>query len=135
MNHQQLLEMTYDAATCFIPEEQLTGEQKEKLDNIRYRFCDCRRCRTIRLESINLTIPRVGGHANKRTNTVSIPRELFKTCLSLPPPLFLLDLIAINLHEIIHILFPDFNEAETQKKTLEWLQSYSWKELAEPAAE
>lgn len=71
------------------------------------------------------------GHANRKTLEICISRAVLNEHIDLPYSMFLLDLVVATLHEIVHILFPEFNEEETDNKAYEWLKKNKWVEHAE----
>ena len=127
----KLLELVYNSALCYIPHEQLDAKQLEKLDNITYRWCKCRRCQKPFKIKDEIIIPQNAGHANKKTLEICLSRPLLKQYEDLTPAIFLLDLIATALHEIVHVVYPEFNEDKTVVKTWEWLKRNSWVDDAE----
>ena len=122
----KLLQLVYDAATCYVPTEQLNEEQLERFDNITYRWCNCRRCKKSFKIRDKVLIPQNAAHANQISLEIRISRPVFKRHIDMAYPIFLLELIATTLHEIVHILFPEFNEDETINKTWEWLRKNEW---------
>lgn len=132
LSQKKLLEITCNAAECFIPTDKLTDEQREKLDNIHYRLCDCWRCKKA------LTSPKIDsktlGHANKKTHSIGMSRGAIKLLAGinktgLTVPVFPLLFIQTILHEIIHILFPGYGEKDVDNKAFEWLNSFNWKRI------
>lgn len=136
ISEEKLLEIVYNTTLCFIRTDELTDEQLNKLDNITYSLCDCPMC------SGRKTFPRplkAIGHADERSNSISISRNAIKEMAGLDElsrrqliwsmPAFLLQFIVTILHEIIHILFAEYNEEEVNKKTVEWLNSFDWSEF------
>jgi len=122
----KLLQLVYDAATCYVPTEQLNEEQLERLDNITYRWCNCRRCKKALKIGDKTIRPQYAGHANKRTLEICLSRSFLRKRVDMPYAMFLLELIGTTLHEVVHILFPQFNEEETIDKTWEWLKNSEW---------
>lgn len=127
----KLLQLVYDAATCYVPAGQLNEEQLERFDNITYRWCNCRRCRRAFKIGDKVIIPQNAGHANKRTLEIFLARSVLRQHIDIPHAMFLLELIATTVHEIVHILFPELNEEETIDKTWEWLKNNEWVAHAE----
>jgi len=41
-------------------------------------------------------------------------------------PVGFLSMMKTTLHEIIHILYPDFVEMEVEEKATKWLNSFNW---------
>lgn len=132
ISQKKLLEILFEAAQCFIPTDELDDEQKDKLDNITYRLCDCWRCKKA------LTSPNIDwkalGHANKRTYRIGVSRDAVKLLAGIGKhgmtiPIFLLQLMKTILHEIIHILFAEYDEEKVREKTNEWLSSFDWAEV------
>lgn len=129
----KLLDMAFEAATCFVPTEKLTGEQLDRFDNIQYRLCrsNCPICKELRVRD---NLPSVLGHAQGLTCHIGITHDLMNELgnvhgkFKMAVPIFLLELISTCLHEIIHIVFPEYSEAEVRNKTVEWLTSYQWKD-------
>ena len=126
--------MGIGAASCYIPVEELNQDQLERLDNITYRWCNCERCRRPLKIGDKVLIPQNAGHANRKTLEICLSRQVPKENMDITPPIFLLTLIAISLHEIVHILFPRFDEDQTVNKTWEWLKQNSWVTYAEARA-
>ena len=122
----KLLQLVYDAATCYVPTEQLNEEQLERLDNITYRWCNCRRCKKALKIGDETIRPQYVGHANKRTLEICLSRSFLRKRVDMPYAMFLLELIGIALHEVVHILFPEFNEEETIDKTWVCLKNNEW---------
>jgi hypothetical protein len=127
----RLLDWAYEAATCFVPMKKLTEEQLDKFDDIKIKLCrpNCVTCKEIRSRGVQ---GEVYGHAQRLTCHIGITHDVlrdlggidrkFKTVV----PVFLLELIATILHEIIHILFPAYSEKEVEDRTVEWLNSHDW---------
>ena len=122
----KLLELVYNAATCYVPNEELNEEQLERFDNIRYRWCNCRRCRRALKIKEKVLIPQYVAHANRSTLEISFSKPVLKEHINMPYSMFLLALIATALHEIVHVLFPEFNEEEAVDKTWKWLKKNNW---------
>jgi len=135
ITQKKLLEIVFEAASCFIPTDELTREQKQKLDNIRYKLCNCRICKKA-LESPK-TEWKALGHANRRTWEIGISRDAVKLMAGIGKyrkleniiPIFLLHLEQTIVHEIIHILFPELSEVQVRNKTSEWLNSFDWNQV------
>jgi hypothetical protein len=117
VSQEAIFTLIYNAATCFIPTKELTSEQLEKLDNITIRGCTCRLCRGKHL-----------GHANSKRLEIGWSKPFFSELvtqkLSMNATLF--EAVGTVLHEIIHILFPQYDEEETRKQTCEWLKKNLW---------
>ena len=128
VSQNAVFSLIYNAATCFIPREELTEEQREKLDNITYKSCYCPLCS-------GKTGKKVLGHANRQMSRINWSNDFFKPLikqdLMMPETLFLL--LDTALHEIIHIIYPEFDEYETKKKTAEWLKRNLWLEVHKQA--
>lgn len=122
----KLLDLIYNAATCYVPSDELTEEQKERFDNITYRWCNCRRCKKALKISGKTIKPQYAGHCNKKTLQICLSKSNLKEFIELPYSMFLLQLIATAVHEIIHALFPEFDEEQTIHKTWEWLRRNEW---------
>lgn len=133
ISQRKLMKLTFDAATCFVQEQELNSVQKEKLENISIKLCDCGCCQRSTEPSILDGIGyKAVGHANKSRLSIGISRDALKTFVDatkddLDIPIALLQLIEINLHEIIHILFPEYSEEEVVAKTFLWLKAFDWK--------
>lgn len=112
--------LIYDAATSLIPTDELTKEQLEKLGNITIHGCRCRICRK----------GEIMGHADKERLEIRWSKPYFSELLarkfSLSVTLFLA--VSITLHEIVHILFPEYDEEETIQKTYNLLKRNLWLE-------
>lgn len=120
MSQEAVFELIYNAATCFIPTNELTEEQLDKLDNITYDGCTCRLCRG----------DNAVGHADRKRLKICWSKPFFSVLLtqkmSMSATLF--EAVDTILHEIIHILFPDYDEEQTRQKTHEWLKRNLWLE-------
>jgi len=133
LSQKKLLEIVYLASQCFIPTEELTREQLEKLDNINYRLCDCWRCKKT-LTSQDKS-GKALGHADKETRLIGISRDAFRSMAGISGHqtgcnhIFLLRLIQTIVHEIVHVLFPEYSEERTIDKTNEWLNSFDWSQV------
>ena len=126
------MELVCEAASCYIPFEELSQDQLERFDNIVYRWCSCRRCRRPFKIGDKILIPQNAGHANRKTLEISLSKSVLKESTKLATqPIFLLTLIATALHEIVHVLFPEFDEGQTVHKTWEWLKENKWVPCAE----
>lgn len=126
LTNAKLLDLIYQSATCYVPTSELTEEQLERFDNITYRWCNCLRCkRAIKIRD-EVIRPQWLGHANKKTLEIRLSGPVLREDVALPYPMFLLSLIETALHEIVHILFPEFNEKQTIDKTWEWLKKNQW---------
>lgn len=122
ISQKKVLDIVYEAATCFIQTEELSYEQLEILDNIRYRLCDCQECKKA-LDSGRCSM----GHAYKDRGEIRISRVFVKSLLGNFHALGdLLLLIKFILHEIGHVLYPDFAEMDVEDKVMEWLNSFEW---------
>ncbi len=118
----KLLELIYGAAISYIPYNQLDEEQIKTLENIEYQWCTCKMCKT----SFWMDGEPVNGHATVSALEIYLSRPFLKQSLSMQFPVLILHLIKIALHETIHILFPEFNEKQTEDKTFEWLKNNEW---------
>lgn len=131
ITNQKLLELLYEAASCYIPFEDLKEDQRDRFDNISYRWCNCEGCRRPLKVGDKIIILQYAGHADKKTLEICLSRSFLKEHLTLTPSIFLLTLIATALHEIVHILFPEFDENQTVDKTWEWLRRNVWASIEE----
>lgn len=131
LTNAKLLDLLYNSATCYIPTEDLTEEQLERFDNITYRWCNCRRCKKALKIRDRIVRPQYIGHADKKTLEISLSEPVLREVIALPAPISLLELIGTCLHEIAHVLFPEFNEDQTNDKTWEWLRRNEWVRDAE----
>lgn len=125
MTDKKLIELLFNAALCYIPNEELSENQRERLDKITYRWCSCRGCKRRGLLE-QIIGPEFIGHANKQTLEIYLSRPFLRENIDMPIPSFLLTMIEATLHEIVHILFPDCNEPQTDKKTRNWLMKNEW---------
>lgn len=123
LTDEKLLELVYGAVTTYIPFEELSDEQKERFDNIRYQWCNCVRCKCALIIDGKILDPQSFGHANQKTLEIGISKAILRKMLQLTPPIFLLDLMFVTMHEIVHIIFPEFNEEQTDSKAFEWLKA------------
>jgi len=126
ISQKKFLEIIYEAATCFIPTDELSYEELDIFDHsIRYSLCDCLRCRKAELL----------GHASNRTGEIGVSRQAIKQlgAFDKDPGLasiILLQLIKTILHEIIHIIKgPLFSEENTKMLTNQWLNKFDWNEV------
>jgi len=126
LTNTKFLRLIYDAATCYVPTEQLNQEQSDRFDNITYRWCKCQRCKEALKMGSQTIIPQYAGHANQQTLEICLSRPLLTQHITNPYGIFLLALVTTTLHEIVHIIFPEFNEDETINKTFEWLRTNKW---------
>ncbi len=118
----KLLELIYGAAISYVPHKQLTEEQSERLGHIKYQWCDCQMCKT----SFWMDGKPTEGHASIPSSELYLSKQFFKRSLSMQFPALLLNLIKTALHETVHILFPEFDEKQTEAKTFEWLKNNEW---------
>lgn len=133
ISQKKFLEIVYEAATCFIRHEEFDEEQIEAFDNISYRLCDCKNCRKAHVSGEDVSDLSQAGHADKYLRTIRISRvfvksllgDTFMSCI----PIGLLQLIKVVLHEICHIVYPEFAEMDVEDKVMEWLKSFDWTEL------
>ena len=125
LTNQRLLELIFDAATCYIPIAELSKKQLERFDNITIHWCNCVLCKDYTVGN-NATSHSAAGHANRVTCQIGISKYMNKRGFEITPPIFLLDLISTMVHEIVHILYPEFNEEQTREKTLELLKKNQW---------
>jgi len=133
VSQKKFLDIVYWAATCFIQTDEFNDEQLEALDNIRYRLCDCQKCRKAGASGEDVSGIGQVGHADKYLREIRISRFFVKSlignermsCISIA----LLAMIKIILHEIGHIIYPDFAEMEVEDKVIEWFNSFDWNEL------
>ena len=114
MSQEAVFELIYNAATCFVPTNELTDEQLDKLNDITYRGCRCRLCRE----------GGIAGHANKLECKIRWSKPFFKDLITQRVSMHytLFEAIDTMLHETIHILFPEYDEEQTKQKTYEWLK-------------
>jgi hypothetical protein len=135
ISEKKLLEIVVNATQCFIPDDRLTDEQKDTLNDIRYRLCNCSTCKKVVTRELNEPMGTL-GHALRMQNSIGISRSSIKvlmgTSIEGTIPIFLLQFIEVVLHEIIHILYPEYDEQETKRKTVEWLNSFDWKKVVDP---
>ncbi len=125
ISQKKFLDIVYEAATCFIQTEELSLEQLEALDSISYRLCDCHECKKA-LDSGRHSM----GHTYSDRREIRISRVFVKTLLGNFHALGdLLQLIKLILHEIGHILYPDFAEMDIEDKVTEWLNSFEWNDI------
>lgn len=125
ISQKKFLDIAYEAAICFIQTEELNDEQLEALDSIRYRLCDCQECK----KPLGLGRHSM-GHADKDRGEIRISRVFIKSLLEKFHALGdLLLLIKLILHEIGHVLYPDFAEMDIEDKVIEWLNSFDWNEI------
>lgn len=127
MKNEELLEAISEAASCYIPIEELTEEQQEKLLNIRIKLCDCDLCKSYSKQPGKII---AAGHAIKKTYEIGISEHYFNALEGTEQtgcvPVFLLEEIMTVLHEIIHVLFPDLSEKQTRRRTKAWLKRSIW---------
>lgn len=120
----KFLDLVYDAATSYIPQDEINDFQKEKLDNLSYRWCNCHWCKTeLRIED-EIVRHQWEGHAHREKNEIRISRTVFDPADEAQIPLT--ELIHTILHEIVHILFPEYDEDKTEEKTRQWLRKSIW---------
>jgi hypothetical protein len=112
LSDAKLLELVFDAATCYIPDEELDESQLERIDNIRYHWCKCKTC------SGN----GIGGHADWRQLEIGFSKRWFEESMELPSSMFLIRFVHLCLHEIIHVIFPELNEEEVWMKASDWIR-------------
>ena len=124
LTDSQFLQLVYESAKCYVTTKELNEKQRKRLDNITYRWCKCQICTR---ESGNwYAVGKAMGHSDKNTLEICFSRSNFKECVSEPEAGFLLELIMLALHEIVHILYPEFSETETVQKTSEWIKRNEW---------
>ncbi|MGA3111581.1 MAG: hypothetical protein ABSE15_06050 [Candidatus Bathyarchaeia archaeon] len=116
-----ILVLIQNVASCYIPENELTEEQSGKLRNLSYRKCRCYFCRD---EGVH-------GHANRKNNEIELSEKYLAGLfngknLERDTGFDFLDLVATTLHETIHILYPEFDEEQTEEKVVDWLKKNSW---------
>ena len=124
ISFEKFVEIMYNTTLCFIPDGVLDEEQLHKLDNMAYRFCDCQMCSNAKII----------GHADGKNNTIHVSRNAIMGMAGLntnmwSAPATLLQFVITILHEIIHVLYPDYDESETDEKTLQWLNMFDWNEF------
>jgi len=121
VSQEAVFTLIYNAAKCFVPTNELSEEQLERLDSITIRSCRCRHCRK------NHYL----GHVTKGKSEISWSKPFFSELLTekLSMDATLLEAIGTVLHEIIHILFPEYDEEQTKRKTCDWLKRNLWFEV------
>jgi hypothetical protein len=77
VSQKDVFSLVYDAAKCFIPMDELTEEQREKLEYITFRSCSCRHCR----------MDDWLGHANKRDLEICWSKPFFGDLLEQKSPM------------------------------------------------
>lgn len=118
-SQEAVFKLIYNAAKCFIPRDELSQAQLERLCNITLRSCRCRECR--RYEYL--------GHTDKSTLEISWSQPFVSHLLTykdLMDGLFLT--VGMAVHEIVHVLFPDYTEEQTRRKACDWLKKNLWLE-------
>jgi hypothetical protein len=120
VSQKAVFSLVFYSAQCFIPTEELTEEQLEKLDNITIHPCDCTFCRHNKWMA----------HARPYKAEISWSRQFWRDLISgkITKPIALIEAVGTVLHEIIHILFPEYNEKEVREKTCQWLKRNLWLE-------
>jgi hypothetical protein len=121
VSQEAVFELIYDAATCFIPTNELNEEQLAKLDNITLHGSHRRSCGKVK---------GIVGYADRKRLRICWSKPFFSELLtqktSMDATLF--EAVDTMLHEIIHILFPEYDEYQTIQKTHEWLERNLWLE-------
>jgi hypothetical protein len=128
VSQEAVFKLIYNAATCFIPTNELTEEQLDKLDNITYHGCTCRLCRGG--NALGHPDGMALGHADRMKLKICWSKPFFSVLLTQEMSMSATLFAAVDtiLHEIIHILFPEYDEEETRQKTCEWLKRNLWLE-------
>ena len=108
LSKETLIDLIYNTANSFVPTDELEDEQLTKFDNIRYEWCNCGICK------------RSSGHADKNHLKIGLSWAHFGDLFEWRVPISLFDVIVTALHEIVHILFPEYNEIQTEAKVKEW---------------
>ena len=124
INSSKFLELVFDAATSYIPPDELNDNQKEKLDNLTCKWCNCHFCKTELKVGNEIIRPQYEGHAQSEKNEIRISRNVIGSDDEIPRTLT--EIIHIILHEVVHVLFPEYSEDETENKTKEWLRRSIW---------
>ena len=122
-------DMLVGAVKCFIPIDVLDDEQRHKLDSIEPMVMDYNALFPVlngRLEPWGWTMKEFRIYYNRK-----LLREFFKGLkLGVTPPyVTFLILIKITFHEMIHILFPNYDEDKVYSLTDEWLNNFNWSVL------
>ena len=119
-------DMLVGAVKCFIPIDVLDDEQVHKLDSIEPLVMD-----------YDLLFPGKDGQQEPwgwtmKQYTIYYNRKKLRQYFEglklevAPPPITLFILIKITIHEMIHILFPKYNENQVYSLSTEWLNAYDW---------
>ena len=125
LTNQRLLELVLDAATCYFPTDELSKEQLERFDKITIHWCNCVLCKDYFVGNSKIKSS-AAGHVNRATCRISISKYMQKKGFECTPSIFLLDLISTTVHEIVHILYPEFNEEQTHVETFRLLKKNQW---------
>ena len=115
--------MIVDFAMEIIPREELSDDQKDRLDNIEYHFCKCRHC------DPEGTFERLkhwsySAHADRGRLKIGVSSRFFREDQEMSG--FLLIWVETILHEVSHILYPENNEEQTENVAREWLSTFDW---------
>lgn len=118
VSQEAVFKLVYNAATCFIPHNELTDDQREILDSITIHGCSCKHCRKDNWI----------GHAYPIQHEIGWSKPFFSKLLKQDMMMTgtLLEAIGTTLHEIIHIIYPDYDEEDVRQKTCEWLSKQLW---------
>ncbi len=119
-----LVGMVFEAAKEYVPLEELDMEQRWKLERITCRVCRCSRCK-LNLESFGEGSILYDAHADKETLEIGFSSELLRVDLALDR-LSLNRMIQACLHEVVHILYPDYGEKETEWRSFRWMRRGKW---------
>lgn len=107
-NEEEVLDAIYDSTLAVLDSTpQLDAEQKTRAQYFSYNLCSCKACQNM-----------CGAHINKK-GQIRISKKFFSDTLTqeTASPNALLELMYTIAHQILHGIFPDFDEETINEKT------------------
>jgi hypothetical protein len=108
LNQEEILDTLYDSVLAVLDSTtQLDTEQKTRAQYFSYNLCSCKECRK-----------ECGAHINKK-GQIRISKKFFRNTLNqeTPQPIMLLELMYSLFHQLLHGIFPEYNEETINEKT------------------
>lgn len=102
----QILDAIYNAAVTVLESSpEIDGEQKTRALYLQYNLCTCDECQKD-----------CATHINKK-GQIRISQQFFQNTLQSSPPAGIMEVIYTILHQLLHGIFPEFDEEQISDKT------------------
>jgi hypothetical protein len=104
--------------------EELNDTQLKRFENISYKWWNCQICS--KKFGKFYEVKRNATHCDKNILEISFSLPNYKENLVISKTGIILELFVTIIHEIVHIIYPNFNEKETIEKTWNWIIKNQW---------